>query len=147
MLSRMIVASVFRTTLKSKIVLSSAVLSLLGCLVLLSAHSLPGLAAGVAIIGFSYGPIFPSALAIAGDRYTNTGTVFGLLFSIALIGGMFSPWMVGQVSQHLGLRTGMLVPLIGAVGICALAGLIKTRESDSAVSSRQGNVSAEKVGL
>jgi fucose permease len=73
------------------------------------------LAVGIAFVGLSYGPIFPIALAIAGDRYTNTGTVFGLLFSVALIGGMVSPWTAGQMSQQFGVRTGMLVPLIGAV--------------------------------
>lgn len=146
MLSRVIVASVFGKTSKSKIVLSSALLSLVGCVILLTAHSLTALATGVAIIGLSYGPIFPSALAIAGDRYTNTGTVFGLLFSVALMGGMFSPWMVGQVSQHLSVRTGMLVPLIGAVGICALAALIM-REANNVPVQKAGITSASKVGL
>ena len=50
-----------------------------------------------------------ATLAIAGDRYSErAGTVFGLLISIALMGGMLLPWTVGQVSQRLSLRAGMM---------------------------------------
>jgi fucose permease len=78
--------------------------------------------AGTALIGLSYGPIFPTTLAIAGDRYSQrAGTVFGLLFSIALIGGMLFPWSVGQASQRVSVRAGMIVPGLGAVGIVVLS--------------------------
>ena len=74
------------------------------------------------MIGLSYAGVFPTALAIAGDTYRKmTGTVFGLLFAIALVGGMSFPWAVGQISQGLGVRYGMVVPLAGAAGICVLA--------------------------
>ena len=77
---------------------------------------------GVLIIGLSYAGIFPTVLAIAGDAYTKlAGTVFGLLFAIALTGGMSFPWVLGQISQNFGLRLGMIVPLLGAAVICILA--------------------------
>ena len=87
------------------------------------------LVAGVLLIGLSYAGVFPTALAIAGDTYRKmTGTVFGLLFAIALVGGMSFPWAVGQISQRLGVRYGMVVPLAGAAGICVLAGRILREE-------------------
>jgi fucose permease len=129
MLSRILVASTFRATSKTILVLASGLLSLVGCGLLLASHSLLALSLGVAVIGFTYGPIFPTALAIAGDRYTNTGTVFGLLFSVALIGGMAMSWSVGQISQSFSVRAGMLVPLMGAVGICLLAALINVKQN------------------
>jgi hypothetical protein len=49
------------------------------------------------------------------------GTMFGLLFAIALLGGMSFPWAVGHISQAFGVRFGILVPLFGAVGICIFA--------------------------
>ena len=122
MLSRMLAAKVLRGIGKSQLVLGMALLSLGGCAILLSARSLVLLFAGTALIGLSYGPIFPTTLAIAGDRYSQrAGTVFGLLFSIALIGGMMFPWAVGQVSQRVSVRAGMLVPGLGAVGIVGLS--------------------------
>ena len=101
MLSRMVAARMLRGIEKSHLILGVALLSLGGCAVLLSARSLMLLFTGAALIGLSYGPIFPTTLAIAGDRYAQrAGTVFGLLFSIALVGGMTFPWAVGQVSQQ-----------------------------------------------
>ena len=122
MLSRMLAAKVLRAMGKSQLVVSTAFLSLGGCVMLLTARSLILLFAGTALIGLSYGPIFPTTLAIAGDRYAQrAGTVFGLLFSIALIGGMIFPWAVGEVSQRISLRAGMIVPGLGAVGLIGLS--------------------------
>jgi FHS family glucose/mannose:H+ symporter-like MFS transporter len=128
MCSRIVAATVLVKVSKAKVILGSAIVSFIGCAILLSAQSLPTLVLGVVLIGLSYAPIFPTALAIAGDRYTNTGTVFGLLFAIALIGGMAFPWGVGQVSQQLGVRTGMIVPLAGAIGISILAAVLTVQE-------------------
>ena len=121
MLSRMVSARALRGIGKLQLLLGMACLSLVGCAVLLSVRSLVLLFAGTTLIGLSYGPIFPTTLAIAGDRYSQrAGTVFGLLFSIALIGGMLFPWGVGQVSQHVSVRAGMVVPVVGAILIGGL---------------------------
>jgi MFS transporter, FHS family, glucose/mannose:H+ symporter len=132
MFSRILSARVLRGIKKSHLVVAAAILSLGGCAVLLSARSLVALFVGTALIGLSYGPIFPTTLAIAGDRYARqAGTVFGLLFSIALIGGMMFPWAVGQISQQISVRAGMIVPGVGAIGIIvlSLAAFFRGRES------------------
>lgn len=129
MVSRMVAARVLQGVGKSQLVLVIALMSLLGCALLLVARSLIVLFAGTALIGLSYGPIFPTTLAIAGDRYSErAGTVFGFLFSIALMGGMLLPWTVGQVSQRLSVRAGMIVPSLGAVGIILLSAIVFLRE-------------------
>ena len=134
MLSRMLAAPVLRGIGKSQLVLGVALLSLGGVAVLLSARSPILLFVGTALIGLSYGPIFPTTLAIAGDRYTQrAGTVFGLLFSIALLGGMTFPWAVGQVSQEIGVRSGMVVPGLGAIGIVSLCLALAFEERKSKV--------------
>jgi fucose permease len=139
MLSRILAARVLRVTGKSQLVLATALMSLLGCAILLSARSLTLLFTGTALIGLSYGPIFPTTLAIAGDRYSRlAGTVFGLLFSIALIGGMVFPWLVGQVSQRVSVRAGMIVPLLGAIGISVLSAAVMWREHNAVAMSEPG---------
>ena len=61
-------------------------------------------------------------LAIAADRYQRlAGTIFGLLFSVGLIGGMLFPFAVGHLSEHFGMRAAMLLPLFGAMVIVILA--------------------------
>ncbi len=123
MLGRVIAASLLQVMSKISVTATCAIISVTGTLILLTARSLVMLVLGITLIGLSYGPIFPTTLAIAGDRYTReAGTVFGLLFSIALLGGMIFPWAVGRISEQFSVRTGMLVPLLGAAGICTLSG-------------------------
>ena len=139
MLSRVLAARVLQRTPKTHVILGSALISVVGCAIVLFATSLVPLFTGIALIGLSYGPIFPTTLAIAGDRYTSrAGTVFGLLFSIALIGGMLLPWSVGQVSQRSTVRTGMAVPALGAIGITLLAFVITFRERRAKPAARSG---------
>lgn len=129
MVSRMLAARVLQGIGKSPLVLIAGLLSLSGCVALLTTRSLALLFAGTALIGLSYGPIFPTTLAIAGDRYSQrAGTVFGLLFSIALVGGMLFPWTIGQISQQISVRAGMIVPLLGGVGIVSLSAIVFVRE-------------------
>jgi fucose permease len=121
---------------KPQMVLGSAIGAVVGAVVLLLAQSLTSFVAGTALIGLSYAGIFPTVLAIAGDSYRKmAGTVFGLLFSIALLGGMSFPWAVGQLSQRMGVRLGMLVPLFGAAAICVLAGTLWRNEKRNATST------------
>jgi MFS transporter, FHS family, glucose/mannose:H+ symporter len=135
--SRMLAARVLRGIRKSRLVVGMAILSLGACVVLLSARSLIMLSVATGLIGLSYGPIFPTTLAIAGDRYSQrAGTVFGLLFSIALIGGMMFPWAVGEISQRVNVRAGMIVPGFGAVGIVGLSLALFFRERKSMVLPR-----------
>lgn len=70
------------------------------------------IAAAVAL-GATLAPIFPAALGVAAARYpTRSGTVFGLLFTMALTGGMTLPYLTGQLAARHGLRL--------AVGLVAL---------------------------
>jgi fucose permease len=64
-------------------------------------------------LGATLGPIFPAVLGVAAARFpARSGTVFGLLFTMALTGGMTLPWLTGQLAARHGLRL--------AVGIVAL---------------------------
>ncbi|HEX4784953.1 MAG TPA: MFS transporter [Candidatus Sulfotelmatobacter sp.] len=125
MLGRLLVARMLKFVGKRQLVLASGLGAFAGAAILLATRLEGLLVAGVILIGLSYAGVFPTALAIAGDTYTKmTGTVFGLLFAIALVGGMSFPWAVGQLSQRFGVHYAMMVPLAGAAGICALAGKI-----------------------
>jgi FHS family glucose/mannose:H+ symporter-like MFS transporter len=122
MTGRLVVAQLLKSMSKERLVFASGLGALLGAGLLLANRSVVMLGLGVLILGFSYAGVFPTALAIAGDSYRKlAGTVFGLIFGIALLGGMSFPWTVGQFSQAWGVRYGMMVPLVGAAAICVLA--------------------------
>jgi FHS family glucose/mannose:H+ symporter-like MFS transporter len=62
-------------------------------------------AVGIWLTGWSLAGIYPSVLGIVGAKFqAHSGTVFGILFAIALTGGMFIPWVSGQIGGNFGLR-------------------------------------------
>jgi MFS transporter, FHS family, glucose/mannose:H+ symporter len=137
MAGRLLGARLLKSVSKERLVLASGGGAFLGAAILLANRSAAMLVFGALLTGVSYAGIFPTVLAIAGDAYTKlTGTVFGLLFAIALIGGMSFPWLVGQISQNYGVRLGMIVPLGGAAVICVLAWrVLATRRAAKSLSS------------
>ena len=109
MAGRLAVSGLLKVVGKLQLVLASGVGALIGAVILLTNRS--------------------EAMLVA-------GTVFGLLFAIALVGGMSFPWAVGQISQRFGVRIGMVVPLAAAVGICVLAWRILKSEKSIEVASQ-----------
>jgi FHS family glucose/mannose:H+ symporter-like MFS transporter len=106
---------------KARVLFACGAGSAAGSLVLLMGTALWHMTAGVAVLGLSFAPVYPTGIAMAGDRYARyTGTVFGTLFSIGLAGGTVFPWVIGRVGQVAGVRPGMLLPLAGALLICGL---------------------------
>ncbi len=116
---------------KAPLVVGSSVLVVAGCVILLAAAtSLPGLVAGAWIAALGLSAIFPTMLAIAGDRYHRfAGTVFGVLFTVGNLGSIAFPWAMGHISQSAGVRASMAVPLAGAVVVTILAVVVARRVS------------------
>jgi fucose permease len=97
---------------------------------LMAARSFEALAAAVLTTSLALSWVYPTALAIAGDRYRMmAGTVFGALFTLGAVGGMAMPPILGRVSEASGLRVGMTVPLAGAVVVTLLAVLVGFRST------------------
>jgi fucose permease len=93
----------------------------IGAVLAALAPSLAIAALGILICGCSLAGVYPTSLGIAGDRFQSySGTVFGILFAIALAGGMIFPLLAGQVGATVGLRWvfGMV-----AVAFAAILGL------------------------
>lgn len=128
MLGRLLAAPVLRHITKTQLVLASAIGGFVSVAILLTAKSLPVLALGAGLTGLTFASIYPTVLALAGDRYQRyAATVFGILFTIGLSGGMFYPWAIGHVSQSQGLRAGIFFPLAGTVAITAILLIIRAK--------------------
>ena len=93
---------------------------------------LPGLAIGALLTSLGFSAIFPTVLAMAGDRYQRfAGTVFGFLFTVGNLGSIAFPWALGHISQAFGVRLGMLVPLAGTLAVTALALVVRERRTSN----------------
>jgi len=105
---------------------ASLLLTLAGAPVLLEARA-PGAAAlGLAVLGIGIGAMFPlvSSLHLAVTFRTSDGAM-GEVMSVAAVGQILGPLVVGLVAQLAGLRVGLLVlPTLAVVG---LAGLVRQR--------------------
>jgi len=80
----------------------------------------------------------PTALSVAGDRYErNTGAVFGLLLSLAQLGGMIIPWLVARVGGQAGFRTAILVSCGCGVTMAALIWSMVLRSRRTAIAAAE----------
>jgi fucose permease len=104
-----------------RLVLLSAGCSAAGAALLVSAPGVTAGAAGVLLLGFGLAGIYPTTLGLAGSHFQeHSGTVFGILFTIALTGGMTMPWAVGRIANASGLRAGLSLVVMNFLIILAL---------------------------
>lgn len=104
-----------------RIVLGGALLAAAGAVGVAVAQTPAVAVAAILLTGFALAGIFPTVLGIAGTAFRqHSGTVFGILFTVALTGGMTMPWIAGHLAERAGMRT---VFLLGAANFLAIAGL------------------------
>jgi FHS family glucose/mannose:H+ symporter-like MFS transporter len=73
----------------------------------------PALAFFLPLTGLFFSIMFPTVTAAVSDLHKeNIGTIRGLLFTFAGVGGMLGPWLIGLVSDWMGLTWGFSVLLV-----------------------------------
>jgi fucose permease len=105
----------------------SAVLAAAGSILVAVSTTMPVAAAGIVLTGAALSGIFPTVLGLAGARFRqHSGSVFGILFTIALSGGMLMPWLAGQLAETIGLRS-VFVQAAGSFLAIALLNFVVRR--------------------
>jgi fucose permease len=105
MLARVLLSRVLLHVGSPRTVLGSAVVAAAGAIVVAAAPSVGVAIAGILITGVALAGIFPTVLGMAGAAFRDhSGTVFGILFTVALSGGMLMPWAAGNLAEAMGLR-------------------------------------------
>lgn len=128
MASRLGMSRLLRHVSGPSAVMGSAAAAALACLLLATAPT--SLAAGGAALlaGLALAPIFPTVLGEAGARYPEqTGAVFGLLFTVALTGGMTVPWLAGHLAAAAGMSSVFLLAMTNFVMVVALMYYVRGR--------------------
>ncbi len=107
-----------RRAAPERVLYVAIVLALAGALHLALARTTVGAAIGSFFIGFGFAAVFPLIFGFAGDRYpTLSGTAFGILLVVALVGGTIQPWLTGLLAGAFGLRSAMLIVPISLCGL------------------------------
>jgi len=112
MAGRLLSARLIRMWGGGKLVLLSAGLAFAAAALLRFSPSGPLAAVAAGALGFGFAAIYPTTLAVVGERFPAfTGTAFSVAIAVGLVGGMISPWLAGTFAQSAGLRAGLTVPL------------------------------------
>ena len=103
-------------------------LAMSGIAIVGRAGSASALLAGVSVAGIALGPLAPTLISMAGDRYPNrTGLAIGAVISLGQIGGVTLPWITGRAAIAVGFRGAMLVPMAASLAILAGAVTLRVR--------------------
>jgi fucose permease len=113
-----------RVLLRAKgppVVMGSALATAAGVVLLAAARSQIAGGLGMLVTGASIAGVYQTVLGQVGSCFEEqSGTVFGILFAVALTGGMAVPWVVGQLAEARGLRAGLLVTAVASLAVCGL---------------------------
>ena len=130
MLARLVLSRVALRVNGPRLLLRCALASAAGTALFASSRHPAVAVLAVAWMGAGFAGIFPTALGIVGARYPAfTGTVFGLLLTAGLTGGMLLPWLTGLVGETHGLRPALALVAVQCLAIAALAAHAGRRHS------------------
>jgi fucose permease len=102
----------------------SAAVTVAGSLVVRNANQFSGMVGGMLVIGLGLSPIFPTTLGMASDRFPQeTGTVFGAIIAVALVGGTVGPKLAGWAASYSPMQV-LWIPIVAAALVAALTAVI-----------------------
>jgi fucose permease len=118
------------TAVGVKLIAGAAVVSLVAILIMIWTQSVALAVLAVVLVGLAFAPIFPTIVGVTFSKFdaSQYGSIFGIIFSIGLLGGTFVPAWIGNLSASGTVQGGLKVaaamaallvlvtPLLGVVG-------------------------------
>ena len=133
MLGRVLAGRLLRKMGNMQLLVITGIFAIAACLVLAFAPNFPVLVLASALVGLGTATIYPTTLAVAGDRYQRfAATVFSLIFTVALIGGWGFPKAAGLLAAERTVRAAMLLPLAAVACVTAFICVIYLRDKSAA---------------
>ena len=84
------------------------------------------------ITGLFFSIMFPTVTAAVSELHEeNIGTILGLLFAFAGGGGILGPWLIGLLSDRVGIYLGFGMVFIFCIAMCVTLLLLMVRKSES----------------
>jgi MFS transporter, FHS family, glucose/mannose:H+ symporter len=116
---------VLRRLSHGRVLVASSAAALFGCTLLLFTNNKFGATTGILMAGVGFATIYPLVAEKIGHRFTyyHPG-LFNGIFSIAMVGAMLSPWLVGYAADAWGVGVIMALPLAGTFMVFILTLLI-----------------------
>jgi fucose permease len=126
MLARAVLSRLLLRVSAPLVVVRGALLAAGGALVIAVAPSAGIAVAGAMVTAVALAGVFPSPLGVTGAHFgEHSGTVFGILFTVALCGGMTIPWIAGQLADAAGLRWVFALAAANSVVVAVAMGVAR----------------------
>jgi len=135
LVGRIISQLILKRVNRALVLIGSIVSALLGMMVLASTNNLFGAVMGILFVGAGFASIYPLVVEKIAHRfpYYHPGFYNGL-FSLAMTGGLLTPWLLGYFAQAWGIRAVMILPLAGTFMVFLLVLLIMLEAKLSSLS-------------
>jgi len=111
------------TAMGPKLITLTAALSVAAILLMIIAKG-PVLAIiAVLLAGLAFAPIFPTIVGVTFSKFNPSlyGTIFGIIFSLGLLGGTFVPKLIGNLSVDSTVQKSLLIALIIAIALLVIS--------------------------
>jgi MFS transporter, FHS family, glucose/mannose:H+ symporter len=115
-IARIALTGLLRHVGKHIVMMYSFLIAIAGSILLLLSQDLVLALPGLLLTGIGFAAVFPLVFAYVGSLYPRfSGTAFGVILAIALLGGMSYPYMVGLLAGTFSLRAGLLLVPVSMV--------------------------------
>jgi FHS family Na+ dependent glucose MFS transporter 1 len=117
---RSLAAAAARAVSESRLIAAGLALAAAGVALALSARIFWALAVATALVGLGYGPIFPTAFALAARHApSHRSESYALLFVGGATGSLTLPWLAGQLFAAWGPRAAASLVAAGTLAMAA----------------------------
>jgi fucose permease len=104
------------TSLGSKVITLMALISVLTILMMVLTKSPALSVVAVLLTGFVFAPIFPTIVGVTFGKFDPSlyGSIFGIIFAVGLLGGVFVPKWIGNVAANATVQQSLLILVVMA---------------------------------
>jgi fucose permease len=127
------------TTIGVKLIAGAAVVSVVAILAMITTSS-PTVAIGaVMLTGLVFAPIFPTIVGVTFAKFAPSlyGSIFGIMFSVGLLGATFVPKIIGNLSAGATVQQSLLIVLGMAVALFVISLFLNVGSKTPEASVRQ----------
>ena len=114
------------TAIGPKVIFAMSLLSVLAISLMIFAKS-PGMGiVAVILVGLAFAPIFPTIIGVTFAKFDPSlyGSIFGIIFSIGLLGGTFIPKYIGNLSVGSSVQHSLSIALVMALILLVISLII-----------------------
>jgi fucose permease len=107
------------TTIGVRLIAGAAIVSALALLAMITTGSATVALVAVMLTGLVFAPIFPTIIGVTFAKFDPSlyGSIFGIMFSVGLLGATFVPKIIGNLSAGATVQGGLKIVLAMAVAL------------------------------